>query len=543
MFSLLTEIKTKKFDWSMISILFIAFILRFINLNYSDFQGDEIKALFLPSNDQSIAEFLFSQRKGPLQFLVTLIVNLFDPNYTNQFLVRFPFALAGLLSVYFFYKVLKLHFGSRIALFASFFLTTNGFFIAFARIAQYQSLVILFSILSLYVLSLAIVEKKWEYKGEMWSAIFWSLSLLAHYDGIFIAPVLIALLYKWYTTSQISMKRKQSIVLYASLTFLFLILAFYIPFTLYITQGTRDYWLGRLSGDTSSKLSSSYYLFTVYQPIYVVHFYLLFFTTAVLSLILSLVPNNYIKKLEKINFVHIIFNNAKNLIFKTYTVQKFSVVMIWFLVPFVFWEQIVYISGTHIYTYLLPLFIILAGGLVYLENIWDDLTKKVNLVKPRMIKNALLTLMLLFITLQSYFIYVDNTYEYPWQEEKFLFWTLHVPTASYHLSMFGFPYFRDWESIGEFIQNHDSSVKYYSTNERDSISRHYIHLKKDANPSGYYVYIRFPQSFTNEVNHEKVLYWSSKYPPIYTLSKGGLDLVNIYQMAPGPLEEIQLKGF
>ena len=51
------------------------------------------------------------------------------------------------------------------------------------------------------------------------------------------------------------------------------------------------------------------------------------------------------------------------------------------------------------------------------------------------------------------------------------------------------------------------------------------------------------QSFTNEIPNQKVLYWASKYPPVYTLSKGGLDLVNIYLMEPGPLAELQLKGF
>lgn len=122
----------------IVLILFIAFSLRFINLGYSDFQGDEIKALFIPETGQSVTEFLLTQRKGPMQFIVTFVLQLLDPNYTNQFLIRFPFALAGFLAVYYFYKFVKNEFDEKVAFYASFFFATNGFFVAFSRIVHYQ---------------------------------------------------------------------------------------------------------------------------------------------------------------------------------------------------------------------------------------------------------------------------------------------------------------------------------------------------------------------------------------------------------------------
>ncbi len=531
------KINLKNVDISLISITFVAFVLRFVNLNYSDFQGDEIKALFIPDPDQSIFSYLLSQRKGPLQFLITYLIKLIDPSYQNQFMVRFIFALAGVLSVYFFYKLVKMHFGSKIASFASFFMATNGFFIAFARIAQYQSLVILFGILSLYMLSIAVMDVKYAIKGLVWSVVFLALSVLAHYDAIFFAPVYTVLLYDWLNNVHLAKPAKIKTFVLSSILFLVMTLSFYGPFALALTESTKSYWEGRLTGGVSEKLSSSYYLFTVYQPIYVIHFYILLTCLAALAYILCLLPLAKVK-LKAMNYL---VKPAKEIFSADRAPFKMFVVLIWFLIPFFVWEKLVYIPGTHIYTYIIPLLIIIACGLAYAENFWDFLMINAKFIKPVLVKNIFMGLFLTFLALQAYAIYVDNQKEYPWEDEKFLFWTLSVPTPSYHLSLFGFPYYRDWESIGRFIAR-DPSITYYSTNERDSIARHYVHLPKDANKAGYYIYVKNPQTLTNELPSEKALYWASKYPPVYTLSKDGEDLVSIYLMDPIPLEELILKG-
>mgnify|MGYP000914554811 CR=1 FL=1 len=120
-----------KREYYLIVVMLIAFYLRFWNLGYSDFQGDEIKALFLPENGESFFTYLMDQRKGPVQFILTYLLKFIDPTYSNQFLMRFLFALAGLLSVYFFHKLISLHFNKKMAFYSSFFVATNGFFIAF----------------------------------------------------------------------------------------------------------------------------------------------------------------------------------------------------------------------------------------------------------------------------------------------------------------------------------------------------------------------------------------------------------------------------
>jgi len=108
--------------------------------------------------------------------------------------------------------------------------------------------------------------------------------------------------------------------------------------------------------------------------------------------------------------------------------------------------------------------------------------------------------------------------------------------------MFGFPYYRNWDEIGNIVMNSKNNG-YYSTNERESISRYHIGLTKDSNQAGHYIYIRNPQSFTKKITNPKVSYWMSKYPPIATFFKSGEPVTEIYFMPQGNLEEIQALGY
>ncbi len=58
-------------------LLATAITLRFINLGYSDFQGDEISAICHPSHFSSLIKFLgylLGQQKGPVQYLITCAI-------------------------------------------------------------------------------------------------------------------------------------------------------------------------------------------------------------------------------------------------------------------------------------------------------------------------------------------------------------------------------------------------------------------------------------------------------------------------------------
>lgn len=86
----------------VVCLIFVSLWLRLINLGYSNYQGDEIKALYRPQVGQNMIDFLLNQRKEPIQFLITYIMSIFNPEYDNEFLLRLPFAIAGILAIYFF---------------------------------------------------------------------------------------------------------------------------------------------------------------------------------------------------------------------------------------------------------------------------------------------------------------------------------------------------------------------------------------------------------------------------------------------------------
>lgn len=514
-------------------LVLLGAILRLFNLGYSDYQGDEIKAFLIPDQGQSVWNFLLTQRKGPMQFIITFLAKLILGGYDNQLLVRLPFALAGIVSIYYFYKLIKEHFGNRISLYATLFFITNGFLIAFSRIVQYQSFVIMFMIGSLYYFTLASRKSEFQKKGIILGFVFWALSILSHYDGVFTAPFVLFLLFEWWKNSSLNKKEKISTIVVALVISGLMLASFYIPFVLSLSKETLSYWGGRLSGDVSGKISSSTYLFQVYQPIYVLHFYRIL---TVLGLFLAVLSFFEKKKI------------AKNIISKLRIMTVFNkgaliAVLLWFALPFIFMEKFVYIPGTHIYTYLIPLFVIISFGIYLVES----LIKRV--LGQRIGRSIFvygISLMFVFIYLQVFAVFVDSSIEYPWREEKFFFWTFPKPNAVYHLSMFGFPYYRNWEGIRDFIKSdsiEDKTPPAYSTNERKSLVRYYVPLEKSSNKAGYYIYIKDPQSFTNKITEEKSLYWTEKYNPDFTLSRNGEEIVKIYKMVPGSLKDVQQMGY
>ena len=494
--------------------------LRLIGLGYSDYQGDEIKALFLPDPTQPISNFLLTQRKGPIQFLVTFILKIFDPTYSSRFFMRLPFAIAGILTVYFFYRLVEMHFSKRAAFFGAFFLATNGFFVAFSRIIQYQAFVIFFMVLSLYFFTLSSKKEGWKIKGLYLGFISWALSCLSHYDGIFIAPFVFYTIYKWVKTYNI--KTIKEFLRFFSLPGLIsalLLASFYIPFVLEISKSTLSYWQGRITS-TGGKISSSKYLFTVYQPIYVIHIYSILVVLGTASIFLKVI--NYVKQKnfeETLLYIGIGF---------------------WFIVPFIFLEVFVDIPGTHVYTYLISTFLVLGLGIDFIYKYFVKVLGKFAFAKFLFWLGTMIIFS--FIFLQSNQIFVEHQTEYPWESEKFLAWELTQPTPAFHLSMFGFPYYRHWNEIGDFIEYSENNG-YYSTNERKSIARYHISLKKDTKEAGYFIYIKNPQSFTNNIIYEKANYWAKNYQEILSFYKNGKSVAKIYSMPKGSLEEIQAQGY
>lgn len=448
----------------LLIILILGAFLRFSDLGYSNYQGDEVKALFNVRNNKEFYEFIFDQRKGPNQFLVTYLFRGISNNYYNEFIVRLPFAIAGFLSIIVFHFVVKNFFDSKAALFSSIFFASSGFLVAFSRIVQYQSFVILFGLLTILMGQLFLNSKKYFYLYLGFISL--SISILFHYDGIFfgLAFILIILL-----ELKKDLTNKKLIVnsLLSGLLSIVILASFYIPFVLNIDNATLEYFQERIEGvGGGSKISSSIFNFNLYQPY--LSFYLYLF----------------------LGFWGLFY------LVKNYRDNSTFITAFWFLAAFTFMEILIESPGTHVYTYLIPAMIILGLGL---NLIFENVKNKMLFYSTGILVFAVS----LHLFLQSYVLLVENTREYPWQDKKYLYFDLKRLTQddnqNYYLSVFGFPYNRNWQEIGNFLKEEKG---FYDSSEKSSISNFYVPNLKFKDKAEIYVEVEHPQSFSRANRRE-----------------------------------------
>lgn len=140
----------------LVSVLLVAGLLRLPDLGYSDFQGDEARAMLRAADIlQGYPSALTIHKKGPGEILLPTGIYAVQGTITEAH-ARFPFALASILGVFAIYLLGWRMFGAAAGWIAAMLLAVDGYLIGFARIVQYQSIVFCMSvlvILALYRLS------------------------------------------------------------------------------------------------------------------------------------------------------------------------------------------------------------------------------------------------------------------------------------------------------------------------------------------------------------------------------------------------------
>ncbi|HNU76650.1 MAG TPA: hypothetical protein PKL88_02960, partial [bacterium] len=196
----------------------------------------------------------------------------------------------------------------------------------------------------------------------------------------------------------------------------------------------------------------------------------------------------------------------------------------WFLFPYVFMEYAVEVPGTHIYTYLIPVIVVMGYFFNYIS---DFIYKRFKKLLPLFYLGIFL--MFSFLFLQSYAIFVSHEREYPWQEESFLLWKFPILNPTFKLTLFGFPYGRNWEDISKFITTDGKSV-YYATNEKPSLPRYYLpsNYVNDTEMAGYYIFINDPLSMTKYVINKRCASWADTNDPVKVFYEGDKVLSKIY---------------
>lgn len=513
----------------MLVIIIVSVTFRLTALGYSDFQGDEVSVQNFLFGEEKIIPFILSRTVGPAQYLIAYVANLLADSFhiQKEVFVRLPFALAGVLAVFAMYKLSKKFFDESVALISTMLFSISGLYIAFSRIVQYQSFVILLSLVTVFIaLSHLKIPSN---KKLLLLGLFSGISLLFHYDSLsFILPVYLVL-----ALQNTSIKEKIRSLLYASAPLFTIVGMFYIPFVLQPNFKSTLLYLANERIRSEFNFDSLYYsarLMGIYHP----KEYLVFLLLVLVLLVLYLFRNaesvfqKSVLTILTLVIVLRIYNEFTStpLIYFSVTlsilyflglvkkaIAKDGItaelfVTLWFSFAFISYGLLFQKPLTHIYNFLTPLFILLGISVTNL---------------PLLTKRLILTL-LVVVGLTSlsfnYQAFIDTTPEYPWNEKDYVTGSMSTSLADNQavMGVFGFPYRRNWSEIGKKL--HELGITKYRSNEKYRLSKYYVQgIAWDDFDFEVFVWIDRPQSFdrqprpTQDVLAEGHNYAIYKYTP------------------------------
>jgi 4-amino-4-deoxy-L-arabinose transferase-like glycosyltransferase len=431
-----------------------------------------------------------------MQLLVTLIVRIITGEY-GEWQTRLPFSLASLVNVYIVYLFVRDIYGKRAALWAGALTGSCGLLVAFGRIVQYQAFVMLAVSLT------ALFLQRWILKDEprylYFGLVSYAFGVLAHYDSITFLPALLLLLLLGFRSREHWTSSHLQHLSLASALALFIAGSFYVPFIFRPGfASVSEYLQGRVVGESRrATFIRTYQLLDLYlPPLY-----------------------------EKIIGALIVVGSAT--VLRSKTRAFVLVVLTWFGAPFVFYMFLGGDPRSHIYMYVLPGMILAAIGIDAIASI----------PKSRFVTHATQaiawTTIIAFAAI-TYYMLVDHTLEHPWEKKTILGYELPNLATSHVQGVFGFPYRRGLEQVGELFES-GSMIGNVGSNERYSTVEFYFKATRSSppvtyfddpgsTPPDYYFYVYRPFSLRRELP-ETV---KDTYKFFGTISEGGRRTIDIY---------------
>jgi hypothetical protein len=168
----------------VLSILLVGGFLRLTGLDYAEFQGDEARAgLRAAAILQGYEDVLFLHRKGPTEIVIPTAIYALTGTLTEQ-AARLPFALSNLAALFALFALGWRLFGPVAGWSAAMLLALDGYFIGFAHIVQYQSIIFLTTLLAVLLLHRLVVFGNSPTLLLTTAAIILATGLHSHYEGI-----------------------------------------------------------------------------------------------------------------------------------------------------------------------------------------------------------------------------------------------------------------------------------------------------------------------------------------------------------------------
>lgn len=410
--------------WPLIAaiagLLVLAAFLRVSLLGYKEFQGDEgivlqrAAAIMLGDDAQ-----LFRHQKGPVEILMPLATWRLN-GLLNETTARLPFTFAGLLAIPALILTGRRWLPSGAALAAGLFLALNGFAVGFARIVQYQSLVLLWGMLSLYH---AQAYRERRQPGNLvLAAAFLAGGLLAHYDAVLFAPAV-----AWLVLPTLVTRAQRDWGAWAAALVAGLLItgSFYLPYALSPAfAGTSRYLVQDRIGGTLWSWSGGrvWQMATLYNDTYTV--------------------------------VAVLLLGAAGI----WKMRRHPALLLVCAVPALFYTVVVVDPRTHIYTLGPGLALLAAAGLFALWKRW------------RWLAAVALVLLAVSSTVYLTLLFVDPTPERQrtWETNapRFYVTTWEEPPQ---YGLFGFPHQAGWRLAASQVEEFP-----YASNEEEEVTGWYM---------------------------------------------------------------------
>ena len=234
---------------SLLVLLLVGGALRLPNLGYAEFHGDEARAVLRAAAViQGHEDALLIHRKGPVEILVPAAV-LALTGQIDETSARLPFALAGMAALVAIWLLGWRLLAAQAGWIAALLLAVSGYYVAFSRFVQYQSIVILATAATLLALAALLGNRAPPHRRLLLAAILFATALLAHYDALAAAPALAVLVAALFVQRRDAWRPLAIGTGLAALAGAALLALYYVPFLRNPAFGaTVDYLLGERIG-------------------------------------------------------------------------------------------------------------------------------------------------------------------------------------------------------------------------------------------------------------------------------------------------------
>ncbi|MCX6045959.1 MAG: glycosyltransferase family 39 protein, partial [Chloroflexi bacterium] len=489
--------------WLLIGILSLALtggFLRFTNLDYAEFQGDEARVTLYSANViQGYENALFIHRKGPAEILLPTVLYALTEQLTET-TARLPFTLANFAALFALFLLGWRLFGPVAGWTAAMLLAVDGYFVGFARIVQYQSIVFLMAVLVVLIGYRLVRQPQALSRYFTLAALFLATGLLSHYEAILVLVPATYLLWRiWRQGTPLGYLARALItpIIFSGL----LLASFYLPFVLKPDFAeTFGYLVGyRLgAGGTYNNLVDFFNRTTLYSSTYYV---LTLIGLAIIGLLLHFARNlsgrwrwlaiaivlggmaltfwspNWLT-LGQVDDTWFFF---AALLVAAWLMPNFPaeerLVWLWFGAPMLFNLFFTAIPNTHVYGFFMAW--ALLAGLVVARG-WAAITQRWSLRTAQLMAAPIALGAILVFGLYEYwyFVYHDVEVLRTWSINRpHGYWvTYDQPTD---VAIFGFPLNTGWKAVASLYAAGVLQGN-YATNVTDTVANWYTRGANDC---------------------------------------------------------------